>query len=74
MLLKLLTQGWPLKLVNHPANALILADLIFQYQTKDVDFLQEVLTAILNERERFVSPLNVKDKNGPNFCCRWFGK
>ena len=33
-LLKLLTQGWPLNLVNHPANALILADLIFQYQTK----------------------------------------
>ena len=31
-LLKLLTQGWPLNLVNHPANALILADLIFQYQ------------------------------------------
>ncbi len=26
-LLKLLTQGWPLKLVDHPANALILADL-----------------------------------------------
>ena len=61
-LLKLLTQGWPLKLVNHPANAQILADLIFQYQTKDVDFLKEVLTAILNEPERFVSPLNIKDR------------
>jgi len=61
-LLKLLTQGWPLKLVNHPANAQILADLIFQYQTKDVDFLKEVLTAILNEPERFVSPLKIKDR------------
>jgi len=61
-LLKLLSQGWHLNLVIHPANALILAELIFQYQTKDVDFLQEVLTAILNERKRFIRPLNVKDR------------
>jgi len=61
-LLKLLTQGWPLNLVNHPANAMFLVELIFQYQTKDVEFLQEVLTAILKDRERFVSRLNVKDR------------
>lgn len=61
-LLKLLTQGWPQNLVIHPENALILAELIFQYQTKNVEFLQEVLTAILKDRERFVTRLKVKDR------------
>jgi superfamily II DNA or RNA helicase len=61
-LLKLLTQGWPLNLVIHPANALILAELLFQYQTKKVVFLKEVLTTILNERERFIRPLSAMER------------
>ncbi len=48
---------------DHPSeNALILAELIFQHQSKDVELLQEVLTAILHDRDRFVSRLKVKDR------------
>ncbi len=61
-LLKLLTQGWRQNLVNRSGNALMLAELIFEHQIKEVEFLQEVLTAILEKPELFVSRLNVKDR------------
>lgn len=51
-LLKLLNHGWQKNLINRPGNALILAELIFQHQSKDVELLQEVLTAILHNHER----------------------
>jgi SNF2 family DNA or RNA helicase len=61
-LLRLLTQGWRQNLVTRSGNALMLAELIFHHQTKNVELLQEVLTAILKDRDRFVSRLNVKDR------------
>ena len=61
-LLKLLNHGWQKNLINRPGNALILAELIFKHQSKDVELLQEVLTAVLKDRERFVSRMRVKDR------------
>jgi SNF2 family DNA or RNA helicase len=62
LLLKLMTQGWRQNLIPSSGNALVLAELIFRYQTKEVELLQEVLTATLEDRERFVIKLKGKDR------------
>ena len=61
-LLKLLNQGWHQNLVIHTGDALTLAELTFRYSIKDVDLLQEVLTAILNDGDRFVGRLMVRNR------------
>jgi SNF2 family DNA or RNA helicase len=62
LLLKLLTQGWRQNMISRSVNALTLAELIYQHQKQEVELLQEVLTAILDDGGRFVNKLKVKDR------------
>ncbi len=52
-LFKLLNHGWRHSLIVHPQNALVLADLAFENEPGNVDFLHEVIAAVLDKPNRF---------------------
>ncbi len=61
-LLKLMMLGWQQNKITHVCNALLLADLIFQYQNKEIELLQEIFTAVLTDLNRFQDALDVKQR------------